>query len=108
MTDELTHIQKRERDAMVGDSQAVIEVVSALREYRQVVKNLLNARYGDGECDSYSLHELLCVVEEIEVGHEARTEREWRRERERGEELAKHRARVARDCEWLAPEAGKE
>jgi len=59
-----------EKEAMVGDRQAVLQVVSALRTYREAVRKLLGARYADGECDSYSLHELSMVVQELEEEEE--------------------------------------
>lgn len=63
---ELTKLQEAELKAMVGNREAVIQVVSALRRYREEVKNLLADRYRDGECDATALHTFQCRVGEIE------------------------------------------
>jgi hypothetical protein len=64
----LTYIQKRELEAMILNKQSIIEVISALRKYRKVVKTLLSRRYTDGECDSAALSEFESDIEDIESG----------------------------------------
>lgn len=63
---ELTPLQEHERQAMVGDREATIQVVSALRKYRAAVQSLLNSRYGDGFVDGIATYNLLVIAEEIE------------------------------------------
>lgn len=63
---ELTWIQNLERRALVGDRQAMIQVVSALRGYRQVVKETLARRYRDGFIDGAASAYLEEVVAKIE------------------------------------------
>lgn len=55
-----------EKRALTGDRQAVIELVSCFRKLRAASRKLLDARYSDGECDSYGLHEFAMVLEEVE------------------------------------------
>lgn len=43
-----------------------LRVVSALRRYREIVANTLNARYSDGECDSVALHRMAEEASSIE------------------------------------------
>ena len=69
MADELTYIQKRERAALLTKSRAVIEVVSALREYRQLVQGLLKSRLDDGSCSGMALSKVETLVAEVEAGH---------------------------------------
>jgi len=66
MTEELTPLQLEERKAMIGDTQAVIQIVSALRKYRAAAKRMLGLRYLDGECDGFTLTQFERTVEDIE------------------------------------------
>ena len=66
MGEELSELQKIERQAMTGDRAAVIAVVSALRRYREASRKLLGARYRDGECDAVSLSTFESGIGEIE------------------------------------------
>ena len=68
MTDELTQLQQAEREAMTGDREAILTVISALRRYRALGKRLLDSRYSDGECDGYSIHRFECEMQDIEEG----------------------------------------
>lgn len=68
--EELTPLQELEKEALCGDRQAVLRVVSSLRRYRAESKKLLDSRYRDGECDSLSLHEFNEEIEEIEKAGE--------------------------------------
>jgi hypothetical protein len=52
---ELTKLQKIELKALVLDKQAILELVSCVREMRSVTKKLLGSRYRDGECDAVTL-----------------------------------------------------
>lgn len=67
---DLTDLQLIERKAMVCDGierrQAVIALVSAVREFRQAAKALLDGRYRDGEVDAVALHQFETAIEEIE------------------------------------------
>lgn len=64
--DELSPLQQDERAAMTGDRAAVLRVVSALRQYRAAARELLDARYADGECDRVAMSTFASVVEDIE------------------------------------------
>lgn len=64
----LTQAQKDEREAMLLDRQAVIQVVGYLRLYRAAAKRMLSLRYTNGECDSCALHEFESTIEDIEAG----------------------------------------
>lgn len=62
----LTPLQLTEREAMTGDRSAVLRIVSALREYRREVKQLLERRYSDGEVDGATLHGFASAIDDIE------------------------------------------
>lgn len=53
-----------EKAALAGDQQAVLHIVSGFRRMRAAVISLLGSRYGDGECDSASLHSFQSECEE--------------------------------------------
>jgi hypothetical protein len=63
---ELTKLQRAERDAMCGDRDAVLAVVSGLRQYRAAVETLLAKRYRDGEVDAVAMSFFQNTVEDIE------------------------------------------
>ena len=65
---ELTYLQKQERKALLTRSQAVVEVVSALREYRRLVRELLLSR-SDGVCSQMALAKVEFLIAEVEAGH---------------------------------------
>lgn len=51
---------------MLGDRQAIIRVVSALRSYRAAVDALLSARYEDGFSDGVAAAKLESAASYIE------------------------------------------
>lgn len=55
-----------EKDALLGDRAAIIQVVSDLRGYRAASAKLLAARYRDGACDGFSMSQFNDAVQEIE------------------------------------------
>ena len=57
----LTKLQEVERQALVLDREAVIELVSAVREMRATIKKLLNSR-----CDAVDLTNFAWSAEAIE------------------------------------------
>jgi hypothetical protein len=63
---ELTTLQELEREALVLNRQAVIAVVSALRQYREIAQTLLSGRYRDGEVDAFALSNFAALMKEIE------------------------------------------
>jgi hypothetical protein len=62
-----TTLQKLEAQALVGETQATIECVSAIREFRAAAKALLALRYRDGECDAVTLTVFADALERIEA-----------------------------------------
>lgn len=62
----LSPLQLTERQAVVLDRLAVLQVVSALRRYRAAAKALLHKRYRDGECDTVALTRFENECESIE------------------------------------------
>lgn len=62
----MTELQELERAALVGAQSATLQVVSALRKYRQAVKQLLDSRYRDGEVDAVALVVLESEITAIE------------------------------------------
>jgi hypothetical protein len=67
MSDEtLTDLQQDERDAMTGNRMAVIRVVSALRQYRAAVGEMLSKRYADGAVDGATLSAFASSVDEFD------------------------------------------
>lgn len=64
----LTYVQKAERRAMCSDRKGIMVIVNALRLYRKTCKELLDNRYTDGECDSFSLSEFQLKIDSIESG----------------------------------------
>ena len=68
MTEEqLTPLELLERKAMTGNRQALLLVVSALRQYRAACKAALDARRPDGSLDSARVSSFAYAVEEIEA-----------------------------------------
>lgn len=62
-----------ERRALMLDRDDVIRVISSLRQYREAAQALLEARYGDGECDAVALQafaEAILEAEESSWGEE--------------------------------------
>lgn len=55
-----------EKRALTGGRMEVIQVVSALRRYRESVKFLLSKRHGDGECDGLTLTQFADMIEVTE------------------------------------------
>lgn len=69
----MTPLQKDERAALTGDRIAMIRVVSALRQYRELVANLVAGRSGDGFTE---LRDTVSIVGEIEGDDASDTSRE--------------------------------
>lgn len=65
-TEEQTDLQRIERAAMTGDRTAVLQVVSALRRYREVVQAVLSTRDPAGVIDGYHAALLDDAVRAIE------------------------------------------
>lgn len=63
---DLSHLQLTERQALVLDRESVLDLVNAVRRYRQAAKTLLSSRYRDGECDAVALCNFDSTVREIE------------------------------------------
>lgn len=63
---ELTRMQSLELAALCHRSSAVIEVVNALRQYREAVRRLLHQRHGDGSVDGYAVFEFAGLISDIE------------------------------------------
>jgi cyanate lyase len=55
-----------EKQAMAGDREATLQVVSDLRRYRAVFKRLIDSRYGDGTVDGATMGMAMSDVEDIE------------------------------------------
>jgi hypothetical protein len=72
VSDELSDIQEREREALCGSRLAVIHVVDALRRYRAAVKAALAQRYSDGFIDGAHSSKLeeACRLAEFVGGEE--------------------------------------
>ena len=60
------NIMTTEELAMIGDRMAILRLVSAVRQYRDAVKNLLSSRYSDGECDAVGITTFEVTCKEIE------------------------------------------
>ena len=60
-------MSEAEKLALVGNRGAIIQLVSALRRYRESVQKILNKRYTDGECDACALSLFEGEVDEIEA-----------------------------------------
>lgn len=56
MTEEELHAL--EKDAMLGDRNAILRIVSLERKLRQAVKRALDGRWGDGAITSVGSHRL--------------------------------------------------
>lgn len=63
----MSTLQDIERDAMLLDRAAVLQVVSALRCYRAAVQRALSLGYGDGTIDGATAYTLASSVKEIEA-----------------------------------------
>jgi glucose-6-phosphate 1-dehydrogenase len=62
----ITDLQKTEREALLMDRHAIINVVSALRKYRAAAQKLLQGRYRDGACDGVAVSQFAEEIEETE------------------------------------------
>lgn len=66
MTEERTPLQDIERRALTGNRAAVIQVISALRRYREVSRGVIDRWFNDGETDAAIMDAFSDAVEEIE------------------------------------------
>ena len=55
-----------EKQALTGDREAILAIVSDLRRYRAVFKKLIDSRYGDGTIDGATVSMIMSDVEDIE------------------------------------------
>lgn len=55
-----------EKQALTGDREAILAIVSDLRRYRAVFKRLIDSRYGDGTVDGATVSMIMSDVEDIE------------------------------------------
>lgn len=62
----MTELQQLERRALVGDRDAVLRVVFALRAYREAVSKCLESRWRDGAIDGAKSSEFAGAISEIE------------------------------------------
>lgn len=70
---ELTYIQKKEREALIEAApynRATLEIVGALRKYRQTCEWLKKQVHRDGEINAVDQFEFFSKIEEIEEGPE--------------------------------------
>lgn len=63
---ELTNLQRLELKALIGDRAAVVQLVSALRKYREAATVLQGHRYQDGEVDTVALSAFFSDCQDIE------------------------------------------
>jgi hypothetical protein len=63
--EELSNLQLLERQTLLLDRSAIIQVVSALRGYRELSQKLLSKRYENGEC-ALALCEYQSKIAELE------------------------------------------
>jgi hypothetical protein len=62
--EELTYLQLQEKQALLLDRSAIIQVVSALREYRELTQKLLSK---NKHC-ALALYEFNLAITELEEG----------------------------------------
>lgn len=66
MSESLTPLQAIEREALTGNRFAIVELSSAIREYRSACEQLLSKVYHDGYADSVAISELREAIQRIE------------------------------------------
>jgi len=59
-----------EKDALTGDRQAVMRLVSDYRQIRAKIEWVKNLQYRDGTIDGANAHQFFSEVEEILAGDE--------------------------------------
>ena len=55
MEDQNAAIHEVEKQALIGDRDSIIRIISAFRKLRIASEKLLSLRYRDGECDGVAL-----------------------------------------------------
>ena len=67
MKQKMSFLQQKEREAMLQRHQAIISVVSALRNYRKVTREILR-RHREGQCDDLQWERFESDIDMIESG----------------------------------------